>query len=69
METKPDKAVSIIECDMNVRPSLIITDNSELFCCVLRFKCGMTLFLRWILMLLWVTKSLNDDLSTRKNRQ
>jgi len=24
METKPDKAVSIIECDMNVRPSLLI---------------------------------------------
>ena len=22
METKPDKAVSIIECDMNVRPSI-----------------------------------------------
>lgn len=69
METKPDKAVSIIECDMNVRPSLNITDNSELFCRVLHFKCAVTLFLRWILMLLWVTKSLNDDLSTRKNRR
>lgn len=39
METKPDKAVSIIECDMNVRYPLINTDSSELFCCVLRFKC------------------------------
>lgn len=24
METKPDKAVSIIECDMNVRPSIAV---------------------------------------------
>lgn len=69
METKPDKAVSIIECDMNVRSSIFITDSSELFCCVLLFKCLATRFLRWILMLRWVTKSLNDDLSTRKNRQ
>lgn len=36
METKPDKAVSIIECDMNVRANCCITKttgcNSVVFC-------------------------------------
>lgn len=27
METKPDKAVSIIECDMNVRPTFCINET------------------------------------------
>lgn len=39
METKPDKAVSIIECDMNVRPNRCVnTDHNELFCCVLQLN-------------------------------
>lgn len=68
METKPDKAVSIIECDMNVRTSffprrtqtyivLFAQDWRYVLCCF-----------RWTLMLLWVTKSLNDDLITKKNQ-
>ncbi|XP_032372248.1 ubiquitin recognition factor in ER-associated degradation protein 1 isoform X1 [Etheostoma spectabile] len=68
METKPDKAVSIIECDMNVRSSTL-SQTTVSYSVVLHLKCVVTLFLRWILMLPWVTKSLNDDLSTRKNQQ
>lgn len=69
METKPDKAVSIIECDMNVSPPPfphrkhlmnLFNNYIAIICCAL--------FARWILMLLWVTKNLNDDLSTKKNQ-
>lgn len=69
METKPDKAVSIIECDMNV--------SMRFFFCLFRssvwWKCVSVPFClyvatpRWILMHRWVTKSPNAGLSTMKN--
>lgn len=39
METKPDKAVSIIECDMNVRPAVsVVAGIIGLFCSALQIK-------------------------------
>lgn len=40
METKPDKAVSIIECDMNVRPTCCsIETPMNNFAVSLKLKC------------------------------
>lgn len=39
METKPDKAVSIIECDMNVSANFCIETRQGMYsCCVLLLK-------------------------------
>lgn len=40
METKPDKAVSIIECDMNVRPTCCIIETPmNNFTASFKLKC------------------------------
>lgn len=61
METKPDKAVSIIECDMNVRSQTTLEYSVS-------YSTENSMFPRWILMPLWVTKNQNGNLRTKRNQ-